>query len=93
MARPKIPRCTRFRPNVFYFKPRGIPLGELDEVEIKPDELESLKLHEIDGCSQIEAAGKMKISQPTFARLLTSAHQKIALAIIKGKAIRIEENQ
>jgi len=60
-------------------------------VILLPDELEALKLHEVDGLEQIEASEKMKISQPTFARLLGSANKKIAQAIINGKAIRIEE--
>lgn len=93
MPRPKIPRCLRFRPNVYYFKPRGIPLRMLEEVVLKPDELEALKLHDLDDLEQKEAALKMKISQPTFARILNSAYKKIAEGIIKGKAIRIEEKQ
>ena len=90
MPRPRIPRCMRFKPDVSYFKPRGIPLSELDEVVLLPDELEALKLYEVDGLEQKKAAEKMKISQPTFARILDSANKKIANAIIKGKAIRLE---
>ncbi|MFH1967726.1 MAG: DUF134 domain-containing protein [Patescibacteria group bacterium] len=86
-----MPRCMRFQPNVYYFKPQGIPLRELEEVVLLPDELEAIKLYEVDGLEQIEASEKMKISQPTFARLLGSANKKIAEAIIKGKAIKIEE--
>ena len=91
MPRPRIPRCLRFRPDVYYFKPQGIPLRELEEIVLLPDELETLKLYEIDGLEQTEAAEKMKISQPTFARTLESAQKKVAQAIIKGKAIRIEQ--
>jgi predicted DNA-binding protein (UPF0251 family) len=90
MSRPRIPRCLRFKPNVYYFKPQGIPLRELEEMVLLPDELEALKLHEVDGLEQIEASKKMKISQPTFARILGSSYKKIAQAIINGKAIRIE---
>ena len=90
MSRPKLPRCMRFKPNTYYFKPRGIPLRNLEEVVLLPDELVALKLHEVDGLEQTEGADKMKISQPTFARLLGNAHKKIAEAIIKGKAIQIE---
>lgn len=90
MPRPRIPRCLRFKPNVYYFKPQGIPLRELEEIVLLPDELEALKLYETDELEQTEAAEKMKISQPTFARLLGSANKKIAEAIIKGKAIKIE---
>lgn len=88
--RPKIRRCLRFKPNVHYFKPRGIPLRYLEEVVLLPDELEALKLYEVDGLDQKQAAIKMKISQPTFARVLDSAIKKVVLAIVKGKAIRLE---
>ena len=90
MPRPRIPRCLRFKPNVYYFKPQGIPLRELEEIVLLPDELEALKLHEIDGLEQIVAAKRMEISQPTFARTLGSVHKKIAEGIISGKAIRID---
>jgi len=89
MVRPKNPRCLRFNPEVLYFKPRGVPLSELEEEELFHDELEALKLHDVDGLDQIEAAKKMKISQPTFGRILDKAYKKIAVAIIKGKAIKI----
>jgi len=65
----------------------------LEEEILLPDELEALKLHEVDGLEQTEAAKKMKISQPTFARILGYAHKKISEAIISGKAIRIEERK
>ena len=90
MPRHKIPRCVRFNPDVYYFKPQGIPLRMLEEVVLRIDELEALKLYDVDGLEQIKAAEKMKISQPTFARILDSAYKKIADALIKGKAIRIE---
>jgi len=63
----------------------------LEEVALLSDELEAIKLHDVDGLEQIDAAKKMNISQPTFARILDSAYKKIAEAIIKGKAIRIEK--
>ena len=90
MTRRKIPRCVRFSPKVSYFKPQGIPLRLLEEVNLGADELEALKLYEVDNVSQTEAADKMKFSQPTFARILDSANQKIADALINGKAIRLE---
>lgn len=90
MTRRKNPRFIQFRPKVSYFKPQGIPLRLLEEVVLEADELEALKLYEVDKISQIEAAKKMKISQPTFARILDSANQKVASALIFGKAIRIE---
>ena len=90
MPRPKKPRCLRFRPNVYYFKPRGIPLRFLEEVVLLPEELEALKLHEIDGIEQKVAAKKMEVSQSTFQRILASAYSKISEALVKGKAIKLE---
>jgi len=66
-------------------------MRHLDEVVLERDELEAIKLHDVDNLEQIEAAKKMKISQPTFGRILDSAYKKIANAIIFGKAIRIEK--
>jgi predicted DNA-binding protein (UPF0251 family) len=90
MPRPKGPRFLRFNPGVYYFKPQGIPLRLLEEVILGADELEALKLYEVDGLEQTQAAKKMKISQPTFARILSSACKKMASALVSGKAIRIE---
>ena len=53
-------------------------------------ELEAIKLHDLDGLDQTQAALKMGVSQPTFARILDKAYKAIAEALIKGKAIRIE---
>jgi len=91
MSRPKNPRFLRFEPNVYYFKPRGIPLRELEETILEADELEALKLHDVDGLEQISAAQEMRISQSTFARILNKAYKKIADGIVNGKAIRIEK--
>jgi predicted DNA-binding protein (UPF0251 family) len=89
MPRPKMRSCLRFKPGVYFFKPRGVPLRHLQESILQPDELEALKLHDVDALDQVSSAKKMKISQPTFARILSSAHQKVSKAIIEGKAIRI----
>lgn len=89
MPRPKIARRVRFEPGVTYYKPRGVPLSELDEVELERDELEALKLHDVDGLEQVEAAKKMGVSQPTFGRILDKAYKKLAQAMVEGKAIRI----
>ena len=90
MPRPKICRCLCFKPRIFYFKPRGVPMRRLEEIVVEKDEIEALKLHDVDGLDQVQAAKKMKISQPTFARVLDSTYKKIAQAIINGKAIRID---
>ncbi|HPU29473.1 MAG TPA: DUF134 domain-containing protein [Syntrophorhabdaceae bacterium] len=90
MPRPRCRRNIGFLPQVTYFKPAGIRMGELEEVVLQHDELEAIRLKDLLGESQEEAAKKMNVSQPTFHRLLLSAHEKIAHAIINGKALRIE---
>jgi predicted DNA-binding protein (UPF0251 family) len=62
----------------------------LEEVVISIDEYEAIRLKDLEGLQQEEAAAKMGISQPTFYRLLTSARKKIAAALVMGKAIKIE---
>lgn len=90
MPRPKLCRKVYFNPSTIYFKPRGIKLKELDEVILNVDELESVRLKDLNGLDQANAAKKMNISQPTFHRLILSARKKISDALINGKAIKIE---
>lgn len=90
MPRPVKPRCVAFMPDVTYFKPAGVPMSELDEVCIGVDELEALRLKDIEGLEQEECAQRMGIAQSTFQRILTSARGKVAHALVVGKAIRIE---
>jgi predicted DNA-binding protein (UPF0251 family) len=93
MVRPRKPRLLRYRPKIFYFKPRGIPLKNLEEIVLFPDEWETLKLCDAEGLKQQEAAKRMNVSQPTLQRTLSSAHKKIADALVLGKAIRIERRE
>jgi len=90
LPRPK--KCCRvaFLPQTTYFKPAGIPLSVLDEVTLSLEEAESIRLKDIDGLEQEDGARKMNISRPTFQRILASARQKMADAILHGKAIRID---
>ena len=91
MPRPRLKRRVRFNPKISYFKPRGVPLRELDVVTLTTEEVEALRLRNIDGLSQEDCAGKMKTSQSTFQRILSSAYKKITTAIVKGNAIEITE--
>jgi uncharacterized protein len=90
MARPKNCRCVGSMPESNYFKPRGIPLSMLDEVVLTVDEFEAIRLADLGGLYQEEAAEKMKVSRPTFGRIIASAHKKVAEALVKGKALKIE---
>ncbi len=91
MVRPVKQRKVDFDPSVVYFKPRAIPLSELEEVALGVDELEAIRLCDLKKLDQIKAAKRMKISQSTLQRILSSARQKIAEALIKGKAIKIKK--
>lgn len=90
MARPMMCRRVRCNPDITYFKPRGVPMRELEESILRVDEFEAVRLKDLEGLEQEECAKKMSISQPTFHRLVVSARKKIADAIINGKAIKIE---
>ena len=90
MPRPFARRMIGFEPGVTYFKPVGIRISELEEVSLKFDELEALRLQNVENMSQESAANKMNISQPTFHRILIEARKKITDALVNGKAIRIE---
>lgn len=90
MPRPPQCRWVSHLPAVTYFKPRGIPLAALDEVRLAVDELEALRLADLEGMYQEKGAEQMKISRPTFGRILDSAHRKVAEALVEGKALRIE---
>jgi len=89
--RPHIRRRVSGRPLTHYFKPAGIPILELEEIILKQDEFEALRLIDSKEISQEKAAEKMKVSQPTFSRILKNARKKISEAIIKGKAIKINK--
>lgn len=89
MPRPKLHRRICFNPEVRYFKPRGVPMRELEEIELTSEELEALRLKNVKDLDQNECAKKMHTSQSTFQRILSSAYKKISLALIEGKAIRI----
>ncbi len=91
MVRPIKPRRIFFDPKAVYFKPRAVPLSRLDEVELSLDEIEALRLCDLEGLDQVEAAKRMKISQATLWRILTSARKKVAEALIEGKAIKISK--
>ena len=90
MARPKCPRLIKNLPNVAYYKPRAIPVSRLREITLLYDEYEAIRLADLEGFYQDDAAAKMGISRPTFGRIIDSAHKKIADALINGKAIKIE---
>jgi predicted DNA-binding protein (UPF0251 family) len=89
MPRPHCPRRIRHRPPVDYFKPRGIPLRDLKEVELAADELEALRLADSEGLYRERAAERMQVSRQTFDRIVRRARAKVAGALVEGHALRI----
>jgi predicted DNA-binding protein (UPF0251 family) len=90
MSRPWICRRVGREPEAAYFKPRGIPVSRLEEEVLGIDELESLRLADLLGLYQEEAASRMNVSRQTFGRIVESARRKVAGALVNGKALKIE---
>jgi len=90
MSRPCRCRRIRCKPDTNYFKPRGIPLDMLEEVNLSLDELEAVRLADLEGLYQQDAAKKMDISRQTFGNIINSAHKKIADVLLHAKALKIE---
>ncbi len=90
MARPRKSRWVEMLPGITFFKPQGIPLRVLEQAVITVDELEALRLADLEGLSQEEVAQQMQVSRPTVTRMLARAHGAVADALVHGKAIRIE---
>jgi predicted DNA-binding protein (UPF0251 family) len=92
---PKMPRpicCRRISgvPAASVFKPAGVPWRTLDQVVLTLDEFEAIRLADLKGLYQEQAAEFMRISRPTFGRIIDAARRKIAEAVTLGKALRIE---
>ena len=85
-------KCRRVcgTPGTDYFKPRGIPLSDLQEISLTIDEFEAIRLADLEGLYQEDAAKSMDISRQTFGNIIATAHKKIADAIVNGKALKIE---
>ena len=91
MPRPRLRKNIKFKPQVTYFKPQGVPLRDLKETELSSEEVEALRLKNIQEYDQNTCAQKMQTSQSTFQRIISSAYKKISLALIEGEAIKINQ--
>ena len=82
-------RCIGFDPGIICFKPCGRPGRGLETVELRADELEALRLSDLEGLYQEECAKRMQISRTTLSRTLAEAHRKVADALIHGRRLVI----
>ena len=89
MPRPQKCRRVAFVPGVTYFKPAGIPMRSLEEIQLSLEEAEALRLKDLEGMEQEPASERMNVSRPTFQRVLSSARRKVADALLNGRAVRI----
>ena len=88
----RLPGCRRIsvEPPYSVFKPAGAPVQALELVELTLDELEAVKLADLEGLYQEEAAERLGVSRQTFGRIIESAHRKIADALVHSKALSIQ---
>jgi len=68
-------------------------MRELEENVLAPDEWEAIRLSDLEGLYRKDAAEQMGIARQTFDRIIRRAHQKVAEALINGKALRLDEAQ
>jgi predicted DNA-binding protein (UPF0251 family) len=78
------------QPPVRFYKPQGIPLGQLRGVTLTLDGFEAIRLADAEGVDHEKAAERMGISRPTFSRLLAEARGIVARGLVNGWAIRID---
>jgi predicted DNA-binding protein (UPF0251 family) len=69
MPRPCKCRLVAAQPPVSAFKPAGVPGRELESIELGLDELEALRLADLEGLYHDAAAERMGVSRPTFGRV------------------------
>jgi len=90
MSRPRKCRHIKCKINACYFKPRGIPLVDLEDVVLNFDELEAIRLADFKGLYHEKAAAEMRVSRATFGRILKQGRKKVAEALVMGKALKID---
>jgi predicted DNA-binding protein (UPF0251 family) len=93
MARPPIERAVGGVPRVTLFKPAGVPGRELEQLPLAVDELEAIRLVDLEGLSHEQAAAAMGVSRQTIGRVLDRGRAKVAEALVAGKAILIGGGQ
>lgn len=90
MPRPPKCRIVECEPSVTFFKPRGIPIKKLEIVTLSVEELEALRLREIEGLEQEAAAERMGVSRQTFGRILSKARRTMATSVVLGLGLKIQ---
>jgi len=89
MARPCKKRCINGKVKKYALKPEGLNKRCYLKIDLRPDEVEAIRLADFQGKYQAEAATLMHISRQTFARVVKSARKKLSDAVLNGKIINI----
>jgi uncharacterized protein len=89
-VRPKKTRWVKCLPGERCFRPKCKTADKIEGVCLSIDEFEAVRLSDLERLYHVDAAKKMKVSRPTFSRILATAHKKIADALVNIKAIKIE---
>ncbi len=90
MPRPKCCRHIGAMPGRTSFQPEGATPSSCEAVLLTLDEYEAIRLADLEGLYQEQAASRMNVSRQTFGRIVEVAHRKIADVIVNGKFLRIE---
>jgi uncharacterized protein len=93
MVRPRKRRLLHRPPRPAIYKPAGVPLDGLRQILLLPEELEALRLADLENLSQAEAASQMGISRSTFQRILEHAHRQVTLALVEGQALHLQDSE
>ncbi|MBZ6066300.1 DUF134 domain-containing protein [Aeromonas schubertii] len=93
MPRPRIPRHICGQPAHPCFKPSGTPLGQLERITLADDEYEALRLVDLQGMQQQDAAVAMGVSRQTLANMLKSARFKVVSCLSEGKALMMQRQE
>ncbi|MEC6798971.1 DUF134 domain-containing protein [Photobacterium sp. S4TG1] len=89
MARPKIVRKISCRPAYSCFKPNGVPMKQLPRLVLASDELEALRLVDMLGLQQLEAAQQLGVSRQTLGNIVARGRHKVAQALVMGMALEL----
>ena len=90
MPRPFCCRRVQGSPVFRCFQPLDGPVGAQEEILMTLDELEAIRLADLEGHYHEQAAGQMGVSRPTFGRILEAGRRKVAQALVQGLRLRIE---
>jgi len=90
VPRPRKRRILSRAPRPAIYKPAGVPLDALRRIKLLHEEMEALRLADLENLSQAEAATRMGVSRSTFQRIVTRARRQVARALAEGQALQIE---